>query len=66
MTAGKRHGMGLGGFPDVTLAEAKQRAREARALIHAGSDLIQARGDARSAIAVATAKAKTFDRCSAA
>jgi integrase len=66
MVAGKRRDMGLGGFPDVTLAEAKQRAREARALIYAGADPIQARRDARSAIAAATAKAKTFDQCSAA
>lgn len=66
MVAGKRRDMGLGGFPDVTLAEAKQRAREARAVIHAGGDPIQARREARSAVAAASAKAKTFDQCSAA
>ncbi|MGI4778014.1 MAG: tyrosine-type recombinase/integrase [Janthinobacterium lividum] len=66
MVAGKRRDMGLGGFPDVTLAEAKQRARDARALIYAGADPIQARKEARSAVAAATAKAKTFDQCAAA
>jgi len=66
MVSGKRRDMGLGGFPDVPLAEAKQRARDARALIYAGGDPIQARRETRSAVAAATAKAKTFDECSAA
>lgn len=63
MVAGKRRDMGLGGYPDVPLAEARQRARDARAKIHAGTDPIQARRKARSAVAAASAKAKTFDQC---
>lgn len=66
MVNGKRRDMGLGGFPDVTLAQAKQLARDARALIQTGVDPIQARREARSAVAAATAKAKTFDQCAAA
>ncbi|MEJ8846389.1 tyrosine-type recombinase/integrase [Variovorax rhizosphaerae] len=63
MVAGKRRDMGLGGFPDVTLAQAKERARAARDQIHAGADPIQTRQEARSAAAAASAKAKTFDQC---
>lgn len=33
---GKRRDMGLGGYPDVTLAEAREKAREARAKIEQG------------------------------
>ncbi|MDM0113924.1 integrase arm-type DNA-binding domain-containing protein [Variovorax sp. J22R133] len=63
MIAGKRRDMGLGGFPDVTLAQARERARAARDLIDAGSDPVQLRQAARSAAAAAHAKAKTFDQC---
>lgn len=54
--AGKIRDMGLGGFPDVTLAQARERARAARDKIHAGEDPIQARQAARSATAAASAK----------
>ena len=63
MVAGKRRDMGMGGFPDVTLAQARERARTARDQIHAGADPIQARQKARSAAVAASAKAKTFDQC---
>lgn len=60
---GKIRDMGLGGYPDVTLAQARERARAARDQIHAGTDPIQARQAARSAIVAANARAKTFDQC---
>ncbi|MET3371798.1 integrase [Variovorax boronicumulans] len=60
---GKIRDMGLGGFPDVTLAQARERARAARDMIHAGEDPIQARQAARSAVAAASAKARTFEQC---
>lgn len=41
--AGKRHDMGLGGFPDVSLARARDLAQEARALLAEGRDPIEAR-----------------------
>lgn len=50
---GKIRDMGLGGFPDVTLAQARERARAARDKIHAGKDPIQGRQAARSATAAA-------------
>jgi hypothetical protein len=36
MIGQKRRHIGLGGFPDVTLAQARERAREARDLIRQG------------------------------
>lgn len=38
MRAGKSRDMGLGAYPDVSLAEARERAAIARKLIRAGSD----------------------------
>ena len=63
MVAGKRRDMGMGGFPDVTLAQARERARTARDQIRAGTDPIQSRRETRSALAAASARAKTFDQC---
>lgn len=57
----KRRDIGMGGFPDVTLAQAREKAREAREAIRAGSDLILLRREARSALIAAQAAAVTFD-----
>lgn len=46
----RRREMGLGGFPDVTLAQAREAAREARALIRRGIDPIEAGKEARRAL----------------
>src|SRR5262249_27452512 len=60
---GKERRMGLGAYPQVTLADARQRAAEARRLREAGIDPISHR-DAQRAAQVATAvKAMTFDQC---
>ena len=64
--AGKRRDMGLGGFPDVTLADARRRARDLREQIDNGIDPIGQRREARAALMAATAKAMTFDQCAAA
>lgn len=48
MIAGKRRDMGLGGFPDVTLAGARDAARSARAKIKAGIDPIDEAKAAKS------------------
>jgi len=61
--AGKIRDMGLGGYPDVTLAQARERARGARDQIFGGVDPIRARKEARSAVAAASARARTFDQC---
>jgi integrase len=63
---GKPSERGLGGFPDVTLAGAREAARAARAKIAAGINPIREAKEARSALAAAVASAWTFDQCSSA
>jgi len=60
MVGGKRREMGLGGFPDVTLAGAREAARVARAKIGEGIDPVADRLMKRSALASAVASAMTF------
>ncbi|MDB5956753.1 site-specific integrase [Ramlibacter sp.] len=64
--AGKRRDMGLGGFPDVTLAGARDAARTARAQVKAGIDPIEHAKAAKSALAASRAKDVTFEECAAA
>jgi integrase len=61
--AGKRRDMGLGGFPDVTLADARRRARDLREQIDIGIDPIGQRREARAALLAAVRKAMTFGQC---
>jgi len=56
----KRRDFGLGGFPDVTLAEARQRARELRSMVAAGVDPAVERRAARAAMLAAQAGEVTF------
>ena len=58
--AGKRREMGLGGFPDVTLADARRRAREEREKADKGVDPIAERKAAANLLRVELAKAFTF------
>lgn len=61
-TLGKRrHDMGLGPYPSVTLAQAREQARLAREQVRAGLDPIVERKKARSALLAAQAKAVTFE-----
>ncbi len=60
--AGKRRDMGLGGFPSVTLAGARERAREARLAIDAGKDPIDQRGAAKRLLRASVAKTVTFEQ----
>jgi integrase len=53
LVGGKRCDIGLGGFPDVTLADARAKAREAREKIVQGIDPIAERKAARLALASA-------------
>lgn len=62
MVGSKRRDFGLGGFPDVTLALAKDAAREARAKIKAGIDPIEEARQARSALKASQASAITFQK----
>jgi integrase len=55
--------MGLGGYPALSLADARKRAEECRALRAQGIDPIDARKAQRAEEAVTAAKGMTFDQC---
>ncbi|HBD91301.1 MAG TPA: hypothetical protein DEF16_13055 [Gemmobacter sp.] len=57
---GRRREIGLGGFPDVTLAQARERARAAKDQIRSGVDPVEARKAVRSALAAAQRQGLTF------
>lgn len=61
MVGKKRRDIGLGGFPTVTLADAREKAREARRLIEKGIDPADRRKAARMALAAAQ-DAMTFSQ----
>ncbi len=63
MIAGRAREMGLGSEADYRLAEARERARQARKLAKDGADPIDARRAARAKAKVAAAKAMTFRQC---
>lgn len=60
-----RRDIGLGGFPTVTLAGAREAARAAREKIAAGIDPVLAKREAKNALMLAQAGAKTFEQCAA-
>ena len=66
----KRREIGMGGFPDVTLAMARERARVAKDKIRQGIDPVVERKAARAALSTAQRRGLTFadavDRCLAA
>src|SRR5215469_11904159 len=57
---GKRRDMGLGPYPDVSLAEARGTATEHRKLRHDGIDPLEAREAQRRARRLSVAKGRTF------
>jgi hypothetical protein len=63
---GKVREMGLGPVRDVTLAEAREAAREARRLRRMGVDPIDAKRDRKAAARLDAARAITFSDCAAA
>src|SRR4051794_23823536 len=63
---GRRRDMGLGSVKTFGLAEARERALEARRAVARGIDPIETRRAERGAAAVATAKSMTFAQCAAA
>ncbi|RYG56513.1 MAG: DUF4102 domain-containing protein, partial [Alphaproteobacteria bacterium] len=63
LIGGQRRDIGLGGFPDVTLAGAKDAARRARDQVVAGVDPVEQRKQARALLMADSAKAKTFAEC---
>lgn len=60
MVGTKRRHIGLGGFPDVPLAQAKERARKARDEIALGIDPIERKREAASQLRAQQATAITF------
>ena len=56
----KRREIGLGGYPDVTLAQAREKAREAREAIRQGIDPVEKRKAARAALVAAQRRGLTF------
>jgi len=58
----RRPDIGLGGYPDVTLEEARDKARVMRAQVDQGIDPIAARKAAQDALRAAVVKALTFDQ----
>lgn len=65
-TNGKVREMGLGPIRDVSLAEARNAAREARRLRRAGIDPIDAKRERKIAARLDAARATTFSQCAAA
>lgn len=63
MIGSKRRDMGLGGYPDVTLAGAREAARAARDKVRQGIDPIEEARAARSIFKAAQAAALTFEQC---
>jgi integrase len=62
---GKRRDMGLGPFPDISLADARGKATDHRKLRHAGIDPLDAKEIQRLAQRLAVAKGRTFRECAA-
>lgn len=63
MLAGRRREMGLGSYRDLTLAQAREKAQEARKLIAQGIDPLEARRGQMQALIAARASRKTFAEC---
>lgn len=65
MVGGKRRHMGLGGYPDVPLTHAREKARAARAKVKQGIDpIIEARLN-QSLLRASQAACVTFEECTA-
>jgi integrase len=60
---GKLHDMGLGPYPDISLAEARERATAQRKMRLDGRDPIEARNASRVAARLNAAKSMTFAEC---
>jgi integrase len=60
---GRTRDMGLGGFPDISLAAARKLAGRCRELVNGGADPIEQRRAESLASRVAAANTLTFDAC---
>ena len=59
---GKRRDMGLGGYPEIQLASAREKAREAREKVHKGTDPIKEAKEIKAS-AKAIVESFTFEQC---
>src|SRR5262249_28595223 len=62
---GKRRDMGLGPYPDISLAEARGRSTDYRKQRHDGIDPLDAKEAEQQAQRLAAAKGRTFRECAA-
>lgn len=60
---GRAREMGLGGLNTISLAQAREAARDCRALTHSGIDPIERRREQAAKTILDAAKAITFDEC---
>src|SRR4030088_2055104 len=60
---GKRRDMGLGAYPDLTLADARSKAAEHRKQRNDGIDPLDAKDAQRAAQRLIAAKGRTFREC---
>jgi len=61
VVADLRREIGLGAYPDVTLSQAREKARETKAAIKGGRDPVQERLDAKAALIAARAARKAAE-----
>jgi integrase len=61
--SGRTRDAGLGSYPALSLADAREEAERCRRLVAAGIDPIEARRKEREAELLASSKAMTFDQC---
>jgi integrase len=61
----RRRDIGLGGYPDTTLAAARERARETREKIRQGIDPVAERRALRSSLLAQQVREITFEQCAA-
>ena len=62
MVGSKRRDIGMGGYPDVTLSQARDKARDLKEKIKAGIDPVEERRAARERLKLAQANSITFDK----
>ncbi|MDO8908992.1 MAG: integrase arm-type DNA-binding domain-containing protein [Pseudohongiella sp.] len=65
MVGTKRRDIGLGGFPDVTLAQARDKARELKEKITQGIDPVEERKAARRSLIASQLSSITFEQAAA-
>jgi integrase len=60
---GTRRNLGLGSYPEISLADAKERARNIKLKVKDGIDPVQEKAEIKQALKQVISKAKTFKDC---